>query len=60
MLLLWSLAVNFILTMLLDLELGFFVLVELLQNNFGLFDFIILEFKRTDYSNFTQPDLNRF
>lgn len=60
MLLLLSLAVNFVLTVMLDFPLGFMYFIEFLQHNFHLFDFIILEFKRIDYSNFTNPDFNHF
>ena len=60
MLLLLSLAVNFMLSLILDWDFGFFIFVEFLQENFHLFDFITLDFRQVDYSNFTDPDFDHF
>lgn len=55
-----SMAVNLVLSIVLDLDLGFLYFIEFLQINFNTFDFIILEFRQTDYTNFTNPDFEHY
>lgn len=55
MLILLSIAVNFILTIILESELSFVIFAQFLKVKFYIFDFIIL-----DYSNFTLSDFEHY
>ena len=55
-----SVAVNLFIAIILDFDVGFFELIEILQGNFSLFDSLKEEFLATDFSNFTKPNLVKF
>ena len=60
MLLSLALIVNVIMIISLDFDLRFVVFVEILQMHFRAFDFIVADWRRTDFSNFTKPDFDHF
>ena len=60
LLLLLSLAIDLLAAVSLGPVFNSLIFIEILQFNFHLFDYYILELKQTDYTNFTLPDFEHY
>ena len=56
MLLLMAMILNVIIIILLDWNFRFVIFIEILQMRYNAFDFIIADWRRTDFTNLTKPD----